>query len=183
AATALMNVEQGARTAGKRPSSRAIDGVALLLQVVVLTGLLELSGGPSNPFSVIYVVLIALAALTLGSAWAYLVGACALASYGLLIAWHLEELVPAHHRLVDFPTHLFTIWLAVVLTAELAGHFVREASAAILRREAELEEMRNRAARSERLMSLTTLAAGAAHELSTPLATIAVAAHELDRAL
>jgi two-component system sensor histidine kinase RegB len=44
-----------------------------------------------------------------------------------------------------------------------------------------VEEARERAARSERLAALTTLAAGAAHELSTPLATIAVAARELER--
>ena len=42
--------------------------------------------------------------------------------------------------------------------------------------------MRERAARTERLVSLTTLAAGAAHELSTPLATIALSAKELERA-
>ncbi len=183
AATALMNVEQGARAAGKRPSSRAIDGIALLLQVVMLTGLLELSGGPSNPFSVIYVVLIALAALTLGSAWAYLVGACALASYGLLIGWHLEELVPAHHRLIDFPTHLYTMWFAIRILGELAAHFVGAASRAIASREAQLDAMRQREARTTHLVSLTTLAAGAAHELSTPLATIAIASKELERTL
>jgi two-component system sensor histidine kinase RegB len=43
--------------------------------------------------------------------------------------------------------------------------------------------MQDRAARSERLASLATLAAGAAHELGTPLATIAVAARELERSL
>ena len=44
-----------------------------------------------------------------------------------------------------------------------------------------LDDARERALRSEHLASLTTLAAGAAHELSTPLATIAVAARELER--
>jgi two-component system sensor histidine kinase RegB len=47
--------------------------------------------------------------------------------------------------------------------------------------QSQVNEARERAARSERLASLTTLAAGAAHELSTPLATIAVAARELER--
>jgi two-component system sensor histidine kinase RegB len=55
-------------------------------------------------------------------------------------------------------------------------------SQAISRREEDLEEMRARAARSERIAALTTLAAGAAHELSTPLGTIALAARELERA-
>lgn len=114
AASALLHAEQAVRTSGQR-GSRFIDGGALVLQTVVLTGLLELSGGPSNPFSVVYVVSIALAALTLGSGWAYVVGASSVVCYALLISWHLEELVPAHHRLIDFPTHLFTMWFAIIV--------------------------------------------------------------------
>ena len=75
----------------------------LLIQVALLTALLELSGGPSNAFTVIYAVQIALAAVTLGAGWAAIVGGWAALCYGLLIFWHLEELVPAHHRLIDFP--------------------------------------------------------------------------------
>ena len=78
---------------------------------------------------------------------------------------------PAHHRLNDFPTHLFTIWIAMAVTAELAAYFIVQASNALARREEEIESMRAQAARTERLVSSTTLAAGAAHELSTPLAT------------
>jgi two-component system sensor histidine kinase RegB len=128
-------------------------------------------------------VQIALAAVTLGAGWTAAVAVSSALCYGLLISWHLEELVPAHHRLIDFPTHLFTMWLAITTMAELAAHFVGTASQAVARREAELEVMRERAARTERLVSLTTLAAGAAHELSTPLATIAIASKELERAL
>ena len=68
------------------------------------------------------------------------------------------------------------------LTAELVAYFVGRASDALRRREEALEGMRARAARSERLVSLTRLAAGAAHELSTPLATIALTSRELQRA-
>jgi two-component system sensor histidine kinase RegB len=56
-------------------------------------------------------------------------------------------------------------------------------STAIEKRDTEMSAMRDRAARSERIASLTTLAAGAAHELGTPLATIAVAARELERSI
>src|SRR5439155_5090388 len=80
-------------------------------------------------------------------------------------------------------THLFTIWIAGTVTAELVAYFVGRASEALRRREDALEVMRLRAARSERLVSLTTLAAGAAHELSTPLATIALTSRELQHAL
>jgi len=72
AASALVNAETAARLGGGRPRIRWMAGTSLLLHVALLTALLELSGGPSNPFSVIYAVQIALAALTLGSRWASL---------------------------------------------------------------------------------------------------------------
>ena len=181
AATAFIALERARR--GRQPAPRLVPAAHVLLQIALLTGLLELSGGPSNAFSVIYVVQITLVALTLGAGWAALAGAWAVFCYGALIAWHLEELVPDHHRLIDFPTQLFMMWLAIATLTELAAHFVGAASRAVARREAELEVMREQAARSERLVSLTTLAAGAAHELSTPLATIAIASKELERAL
>jgi two-component system sensor histidine kinase RegB len=124
-----------------------------------------------------------LAALTLGTLWTVFLGAFAAASYSVLIYWHVHELVPGHHRLNDFPTHLFTIWIAGAVAVELAAYFVVEVSDALVKRERELETMRKRAAHAEKLVSLTTLAAGAAHELSTPLATIALAARELERTL
>jgi two-component system sensor histidine kinase RegB len=160
----------------------ALAALGLAADVALLTGLLELTGGPFNPFSVIFLVQIALAALTLGQMYAVGVGGCAVAGYLLLVYWHTTELDPLHHRLTDFPTHLFTMWVAVATTAELAAYFVVQASNALARREGEIEAMRAQAARNERLVALTTLAAGAAHELSTPLATIALASRELERA-
>lgn len=182
AATALASAELAWRPRPGR--TRLIVSVAaVLLRVVLLTGVLELTGGPSNPFAVIFVAQVALALVTLGRAWAVVAIVAALGCYGVLISWHLEEAVPVHHRFVDFPTHLYAMWLSLVTLGELAIHFAGAASRAIARREEQLEQMRIRAARTERLMSLTTLAAGAAHELSTPLATIAVASKELEHAL
>jgi two-component system sensor histidine kinase RegB len=62
-------------------------------------------------------------------------------------------------------------------------HFLLRITGALAERERELTEARGLAARQERLASLATMAAGAAHELSTPLGTVALAAKELERAL
>jgi two-component system sensor histidine kinase RegB len=148
----------------------------LLLDVVLLTGVLELTGGPLNPFAVIYAVHVALAAVSLGTLPALLVGSAAMLGYSLLFYRQVHDGLAVHHRLNDFPTHVFAMWIALAALAELAIHIVWRASAAV-------EAMHERAARSERVVSLTTLAAGAAHELSTPLGTIAVAARELELAL
>lgn len=183
AASGLIQIDIALRLRRGAPVARAMTAASLAVDTALLTGLLELSGGPSNPFAVIYAVQVVVAWAILGSAWAVGLGAFAVAGLGTLIYWHLGELVPSHHRLVDLPTHLFTMWLALATMAEGVAHFIRESTSAIARREAALDEMRAQAARTERLMSLTTLAAGAAHELSTPLATVAVASHELERAL
>jgi two-component system sensor histidine kinase RegB len=131
---------------------------------------------------VVFVVQIALAALVLGRFPAGLVAALAAICFGLLVYWHTHEVDPVHHRLNDFPTHLFTMWVAAAIVAELVAYFVLQASHALAVRERELASMRHQAERTERLISMTTLAAGAAHELSTPLATIALASRELERA-
>jgi two-component system, sensor histidine kinase RegB len=180
-AAALANAAVAYRLSRRGSIPPAGAAAALALDVVLLTGLLELTGGPFNPFSVVYAVQVALAALTLGAVWGWLFGAWAGAAYGFLIYLHTTEAVTGHHRLNDFPTHLFTMWIAIAVTADLAAYFFVQASNALARRESELEKLRVHAARNERLASLTTLAAGAAHELSTPLATIAIAARELER--
>jgi two-component system sensor histidine kinase RegB len=179
---AAMNAIIARHLAGGGSSTWPL-AIALAIQVLLITALLELTGGPSNPFVVVYVLQVALALLTIGRIPAIAIGLFAMVSYGVLVYWHVHELVPTHHRLNDFPTHLYTTWVAAAVSAELVAYFVGRASEALARREEALESMRLRAARSERLVSLTTLAAGTAHELSTPLATIATASRELQRAL
>src|SRR5262245_51211029 len=180
--SALANAGVAMRLSSGQPLPRIAALLVLLLDVALLTALIELTGGPFNPFSVVYVIYIALAAVTLGRPSGGVVGAAAVAGYLLLIYWHTQETEPEHHELGNFPTHLLAMWVTMSAAAELAAFFVAQASNALTRRERDLEAMRARAARSEHLVSLTTLAAGAAHELSTPLATIALSARELEHA-
>ncbi len=182
AAAMLSNLTVAIWLSRGRALPRAVAAIGLAIDVLLLSGLLELTGGPFNPFAVILAVQVALAALTLGAVYAVAIGGTVAACYGILVYWHNHELVPGHHRLNDFPTHLFAMWVAASMIAELAAYFVVQASNMLARREEQIEAMRRTAARTERVMSLTTLAAGAAHELSTPLATIALAARELERA-
>jgi two-component system sensor histidine kinase RegB len=77
--------------------------------------------------------------------------------------------------------HQVGMWVAFLVAALLTASFVTRVRLALEAREQALAEARRHAAQQEKLASLTTLAAGAAHELATPLGTIAVAARELDR--
>jgi two-component system sensor histidine kinase RegB len=160
---------------------RVSMALALCADAALLTGLLDITGGPFNPFIVMFVAYSWLAAVTVSPQWAMLVTMVSVAGFGWLVLDHVEAEAAEHHRLTDFPAHLFTMWFACATIAELVAHYVARARATLAQRQRQLDEARERALRSEHLAALTTLAAGAAHELSTPLATIAVAARELER--
>jgi two-component system sensor histidine kinase RegB len=149
----------------------------LLLDVVSLTGLLYFTGGAANPFSMLFLVHITMAVTLLGSVWTWVVVAVALACYAALFAWY-QPLV----GLSAVAPHLMAIghWLALALVAVLISVFIGRIEHSLRGREDELVDMRERATKNELLATLTTLAAGAAHELNTPLGTIAVVAKELE---
>ncbi len=162
-----------------RPVSRALCGAVLILDTLVLTGLLRETGGTSNPFSVLYLVHITLAAVLLDAAWTWGLTALSVLGYGSMFLSHAHVGHVGH----EYSSHLRGMWLAFTLTAALTAAFVVRLTGAIRSRDREIEAIREQAARSERLAALTTLAAGAAHELGTPLASIAVAAGELEHAV
>lgn len=162
--------------------SRALLGAALLTDVLLLSGLLMVTGGPANPFSIVFLVYVTLAAVALGAGWTWLIVTTSVSGYAALFIWHIPLSEHAAHA-AGLPSHLAGMWLAFAAGAALIAFFVTGVTGTLARRERELEEMRVRAAQHERLASLTTLAAGAAHELATPLASISVAAGELERAV
>lgn len=161
-------------------NSRHLIGGTLILDVLLLTGLLAVTGGAANPFTVVYLVYVTLASVTLGTAWSWVIVLGAVGGYATLFVWDipLPEHVMHEGRL---PSHLAGMWLAFGATASIIALFVTALTRTLARRDRELADVRRMAARHERLASLMTLAAGAAHELATPLASIAVAARELER--
>jgi two-component system sensor histidine kinase RegB len=165
---------------GRALAPAALCGTALTLDTFLLSGLLHATGGPYNPFGVLYLVHITLAAVVLGARWTWFLAALSVGCYGLLFFFHrpVEHL---DHGGPEMSLHLQGMWVAFTVAALLTAYFVVKLSSALERRDAAIADMRERAARSERLAAVTTLAAGAAHELGTPLATIAVAAKELER--
>jgi two-component system sensor histidine kinase RegB len=160
----------------RRPLQGLVQ-ILLLLDVGSLTALLYFTGGASNPFSVLYLVHVAMAVTVLGSAWTWVVVAMAAGCYGALFVWRVPlpgapELSPGMLAMGH--------WFALALVAVLIAVFIGRVEHSLRDREHVLVDMREQVTKNELLATLTTLAAGAAHELNTPLGTIAVVAKELE---
>ena len=156
----------------------------MALDVVLLTGLLFFTGGPFNPFAFLYLVNIALAAVVVHAQWTWMLVGCALLSLGLLPLLNYHEL-PLEQFDLETRAELLQkgVWVAFGVASVFIVHFLLRVIGALEAREGELMAAQKQADKQERLASLATMAAGAAHELSTPLATIAVVAKELSRRL
>lgn len=162
----------------------AAPAVVMLIDVALLTGLLAATGGPSNPFSTLYLVNIALAAAVLPPGWTWALVAVSIACFGLLFGLPGDghDAMP-HTGHGGLGLHFEGMFVAFAVSAAFIAYFVQRVTGELARRESELADARHARVRAERLASLGTLAAGAAHELSTPLSTIAVVARELERKL
>lgn len=148
----------------------------MMLDVAILTGLLYLTGGPHNPFGLLYVVQIALATVVLRPGWAWILSGLSVVGFGILLVAHQPLAIPEDNRAIG-------AWVALGVASAFVVHFLLRITGALAERDRELTQARGLSARQERLASLATMAAGAAHELSTPLGTVALAAKELERAL
>ncbi len=160
------------------PSDGLLVGI-LTVDVGLLTTVLLLTGGSSNPFTLLYLVPVVVAALLVQPRWTGLVYGVATVAYAGLFVWGPPP--QAHHDAKAMGMHLAGMFLAYALGGGLLGLAVvriRAALAAATRQERAARDLQDRA---ERLASLATLAAGASHELATPLSTILLISKELER--
>lgn len=181
---ALSNAVLMLRLRKPVPVPMALPGLVLGLDILLLTGLLYGSGGAANPFTAIYLVHITLAAVVMRGIWAWALGVLSVLGFGMLFFWnvHVHSLAHMDHGAEGgVSLHLMGMWVAFAITAGLIAAFVGRVTEALRHRDEELAALRDLSARQARLAALTTLAAGVAHELGTPLGTIAVAAKELQR--
>jgi two-component system sensor histidine kinase RegB len=176
------------------PVSEPVVAAAMAFDVSCFTGLLYLTGGPLNPFSFLYLVHIALAALVLRQRWAWTLVLLSIGASAALFVRHIplpmdHGMGPGMHQHMmrhgagePLDLHLRGMWVAFAVAAAFIVYFINRVTRALADREAELGRAKEFTARTEKLASMATLAAGAAHELATPLSTIAVIAKELERA-
>jgi len=134
----------------------------LLLDVLLLTALLAATGGPHNPFCQLYVIHVAMAVVAAPARWAWSIFLASVACYGgLFVAYQPLNPTP--------PSDVTTVgsWVALMITTGVIAYFIGRLRSNLREREVQVSAMRGRIEQSERLTSLASLAAGAAHELGT----------------
>ena len=151
----------------------------LLVDIAALGALVFFSGGATNPLVSLLLLPVAIAALTLPVRCVAAIGAVAVAMYSALMIFYVP--LPMTDATRATRLHLLGMWLTFVVSAAMLAGFVVRMTRLIRERDAELAAAREQALRDERIMAIGTLAAGAAHELGTPLGTMALLAGELAR--
>lgn len=163
--------------------------VLMTLDLLALTALLYFTGGVTNPFVLFYLLNVALAAVVLPVGWAWLMAALAGACFlGLFLVGEplpefTQPLVIPLGRFVTLTHQQLGFLVSMVACGGVAVYFITRVTRELRQREDDLRVAEHLQARSERLEALATLAAGAAHELASPLSTIAVIAKDLSRQL
>ncbi|MEQ1803239.1 MAG: ATP-binding protein [Gammaproteobacteria bacterium] len=156
--------------------------IQLLVDLFALTSILYYAGGASNPFVYLLVLPMIISAAALPQTYTWIIAGISAGSYTLLMLWRVEvpEFINMHSNSA-MDLHAAGMWLGFVVLSVLIATFVAAMAQTVRERDRYLARLRETALRDERVVAVATLAAGAAHELSTPLATMAVITGEIAR--
>jgi two-component system sensor histidine kinase RegB len=177
---AVTGVLRGRRLATQDIPGEATVFLEIVTDVLALTGLFYFSGGATNPFVWFYLFPAIVAAMVLPPAHARSMSALVVICYTFLLFFF----EPIHHRSMAEPSHGFELhvlgmWLGFIFSAGFVAFVIAGLSARLRSHEALIQDAREKAVRDESMISLGTLAAGAAHELGTPLGTLAILSTDL----
>lgn len=180
--TAAVNI---ALRLGFGPTYRLSDkqaGILLAFDTVQLAMLLYLTGGLVNPFSILFLAPVLISAMALKPRTTLLLGGLVVA-VSTILAVHSHPLPWRGEAIVLPAAYLAGIWASIVISVVFIGAYAwrvadetRKLSDALAATELVL-------AREQQISAIDGLAAAAAHELGTPLATIALVVRELERAM
>jgi len=156
----------------------------LIVDIAAFTGVLYFTGGASNPFGWFYLVPIFIAATLLPGRIIWLITTLSIFGYtGLMFFYQTVSGVADHSQHMQhnsgFAQHILGMWLGYVVTAILVAFVIARMANSLRERDNHLALARENSLRDERLVALGTLAAGTAHELGTPLSTIAIVVKEM----
>tara|TARA_R110000868_G_scaffold53928_1_gene169124 strand:+ start:10360 stop:11679 length:1320 start_codon:yes stop_codon:yes gene_type:complete len=155
----------------------------LAYDVVQLCALLMLTGGLQNPFVVMLAAPVTIAVAALPQRWALAVAGTAVAGTGIMGLWSLPLPWMAGETIHLPPMYVLGLWCAIFLAVAFTAVYSWRVSQEGMRMATALAATQSVLSREQRLSALGALAAAAAHELGTPLATIQLTAKEMLREL
>ena len=157
------------------------SGLLLLYDVLQLGVLLYLTGGIENPFAFLFLVPVTISATSLTTRWTIWLGIVAFGCATFLAFEHYPLPWVPGQRLELPEIYIAGMWTAIVCGVVFSAIYARRIADEARQMSAALSATEMVLAREQRLSALDGLAAAAAHELGTPLATIALVAKELKR--
>lgn len=181
ALAAWLNVLVSLAVSGQRLATDTEAAAHIAFDILQLAALLYLTGGIINPFSLLLIGPTVLAAATLPARQVVSLAVLAIAACVFLAITSLPlpspNAEPYDPPLLNRVGAILAQVLGIAFTSAYAWYAAQEAA----RMELALDTAHTVLAREQRLSALGALAAAAAHELGTPLATISIVAKEMSR--
>jgi len=183
ALSALLNFWLTTRFPVRYRLSDTFGAALLTYDLLQLAALLYLTGGLENPFAFLMIAPVTVSAATLPARHTLLLGGLALVLASALLFLHLPLPWWSGRSFIVPLEYSIGLWASVVCCMVFIGLYTRRLAREARDMSDALAATEHVLAREQQLHALDGLAAAAAHELGTPLATIAVVARELERAL
>ena len=181
-AAAVFNLVASFTSPAQAWLSDRAAAVHLAFDLAQLSLLLFLTGGLSNPFAILLLSPVVVSASTLSRTSTLVLAAFAVVCASILLVWH-QPLPWTSGGLVLPQIYLAGIWVAIVLALLFVAAYVSSTASQARRMADALAASQMSLAREQRLYAVGGLAAAAAHQLGSPLATIAVIAREMEKEL
>ncbi|TWB06928.1 ActS/PrrB/RegB family redox-sensitive histidine kinase [Bradyrhizobium stylosanthis] len=153
----------------------------LALNIVELAALLFFTGGLQNPFSFLFLAPVLISATALPARFTFGLGVLAVACASILFFFHLPLPWDSDDPLVLPPIYLVGVWLSIVLAIGVTSLYSFQVTEEARKLADALAATELVLTREQHLTQLDGLAAAAAHELGTPLATIFLISRELEK--
>ena len=188
------------RLNSREPISENELFIQLSCDVLAITAILYFTGGATNPIAWFFLLPLIIAATILAQEYTWYMVIFTSGCYTMLMGYYVplpdiqpfDDGLPQEHGLRalhglhasmerhELDLHVFGMWFGFVFSAVMVAYFVVEMAKNLRARERSLAEAREQSLRNERVVALGTLAAGAAHEMGTPLGTMAILIGEIE---
>lgn len=159
--------------------------IQLFIEIISFSLILYFAGGATNPFTFFYLIPLAIAATVIPGRHTWTLTLLTVVLYSLLLkfyiplSYHMHDHQNMQSGNSQFSQHVLGMWFGFMVSALLVTWFITYLSQELKSRDKAISEARQRELRDQQMVTLGTLAAGTAHELGTPLATLAIVAGEL----